>query len=266
MFHFGYFFTEQNAVQIHANDTKRMMSHTFDTDLKLYFYLYGRRPAFVNLFLQRDAIKQKIASISQNLNEYMIEKKVKVQPPVEDIFNAFNLITEWNIKVVIVGQDPTPIAGEATGMAFSLKQNSDPTSVSTGNILRLLHKFGYKVNMKSGDLTSWAKQGVLLLNSALTITVGWSPDSDMHQQLWKPFTTELITHISKNTEKSLVWMLWGEKAKNFRYLIQERHLVLEGAHPSPKNGDKFVKQEDFFKEANEFLEQNNREKINWDLA
>lgn len=266
MFHFGYFFTGQNAVQIHANDTKRMMTHTFDADLKLYFYLYGLRPPFVNLFLQRQDIKQEIASISQNLNNYIIEKEVKVQPPVEDIFNAFKVITEWNIKVVIVGQDPTPIAGEATGMAFSLKQNSDPTSVSTGNILRLLDKFRYKVNMKSGDLTSWAKQGVLLLNSALTITVGRSPDSDWHQQLWHTFTKKLITHISENTEKSLVWMLWGEKAKNFHQFIQKRHLVLEGVHPSPKNGDAFVNQKDFFKEANTFLERNKREKIIWDLA
>ena len=270
MFHFGYFFTGQNAVQIHANDTKRMISHTFDgdydTDLKLYLYLYGRRPAFVNLFLQREDIKKEIASISVKLYEYVTEKKVKVQPPMEDIFNAFKGITKWNIRVVIVGQDPTPIPGEATGIAFSLKQNSNPTSVSTGNILKLLVKHGYKVNMESGDLTRWAEQGVLLLNSALTITVGWWPDSDWHLELWKTFTSKLIKHISENTEERLVWMLWGQKAKNFRHFIQERHLVLEGVHPSPNNGDKFAEQNDFFKEANTFLEKNGREKINWNLA
>ena len=184
-----------------------------------------------------------------------------------DIFNAFKWVNQFNIKVVILGQDPTPTKGEATGIAFSLKPGSNPTNVSTGNIFRLLEKYGYKVNWLNGDLTRWAYQGVLLLNSALTINVGSFPDSDFHQNLWRTFTKEMMKHISLDTEHSIVWMLWGEKAKSFEdFIDKSRHLVLTGVHPSPKNGDTFVKQMIIFERANVFLKNKGEQEINWNLV
>lgn len=280
--HYGYFFTGQNAVQVLVNDTKRMIHQTCPnkfgadyTDFDLYSYLYGRPPLLlIRQFLEQERVKEEMFTISMALETYIKEKKVKVQPLMMDIFNAFRWVDEWNIKVVVLGQDPTPKEGEATGMAFSLKETSDPTFVSTGNILRLLKKHGYKVNEGNGDLTWLAKQGVLLLNSALTITVGMNSDSDWHQKLWRTFTIKLIHHLSVNTERNLVWMLWGVKAQAFRRFIDEKsskwkekkHLVLEGVHPSPLNGDKFAKQNDFFGEANTFLQYKGRAQINWNLA
>lgn len=280
--HYGYFFTGQNAVQVLVNDTKRMIHQTCPnkfgadyTDFDLYSYLYGRPPLLlIRQFLEQELVKEEMFTISMALETYIKEKKVKVQPLMMDIFNAFRWVDKWNIKVVILGQDPTPKEGEATGMAFSLKETSNPTFVSTGNILRLLKKHDYKVNEGNGDLTRWAKQGVLLLNSALTITVGMNSDSDWHQKLWRTFTIKLIHHLSVNTERNLVWMLWGVKAQAFRRFIDEKssvwkekkHLVLEGVHPSPLNGDKFAKQNDFFGEANTFLQYKGRAQINWNLA
>lgn len=280
--HYGYFFTGQNAVQVLVNDTKRMIHQTCPnkfgadyTDFDLYSYLYGRPPLLlIRQFLEQERVKKEMRTISTDLDMYIKKYNVKVQPLMMDIFNAFQWVNEGNIKVVILGQDPTPKEGEATGMAFSLKETTDPTSVSTGNILRLLKNHGYKVNEGNGDLTRWAKQGVLLLNSALTITVGMNSDSDWHQKLWRTFTIKLIHHLSVNTERNLVWMLWGVKAQAFRRFIDEKssewkekkHLVLEGMHPSPLNGDKFAKQNDFFGEANKFLQYKERGEINWNLA
>ncbi|KAL9974385.1 hypothetical protein ACROYT_G011409 [Oculina patagonica] len=222
------FFSENcaglNAVQVHINDTKRspmigqqqqQQKKPFGRDyidFPLSLYLYGTVstvPVNFDQFFQDQPVKDEIGRISQEIANHMHEKQVQVQPPMTDVFKAFRTVNLDNMRVVILGQDPTPIPGEATGLAFSLNPDLKleyPTS--TGNILKLLQKHGYKVNLKNGDLTKWANEGVLLLNSALTITVtfkkGDQSEADWHQELWRQFTQKLIKHISDKATHRLI--------------------------------------------------------------
>ena len=187
------------------------------------------------------------------------------QPPIVNVFRAFKETSPQNIRVVIVGQDPTPTPGQASGMAFSIIPGTNTYVPTIQNILKELEIEGYKSD-GNGDFTKWAKQGVLLLNSALTITQTYG-ESNFHQELWSKFTEELITEIDKGQD-NLVWILWGGKAKSFKSLINhKRHYVLTGVHPSPKNDyiESFF-YNNYFKCANYFLSMNKNKLIDWNLA
>ena len=189
-------------------------------------------------------------------------KNSNIYPTRNLIFNAFNETPFHKVKVVILGQDPYHGEGQANGLSFSVAKNIKiPPSLR--NIFKELHNdVGIEIPVH-GDLTSWAKQGVLLLNSTLTVKKG-EPGS--HQKNgWETFTDNCIKLISKE-QKNVVFMLWGNYAKEKIRLIDEtKHLVLTSVHPSPfsaRNGFFGCKH---FSKANEFLEGTKQLKIDWSI-
>jgi uracil-DNA glycosylase len=183
-------------------------------------------------------------------------------PPKGLIFSAFNNCSFENAKVVIIGQDPYHGDGEANGLSFSVN-DSVRIPPSLRNIFREINTDLDSIFMPtSGNLESWAKQGVLLLNASLSVRKD-NPNSHKHLK-WNLFTDAVIQKISEGKE-NVVFMLWGSFAqKKGAKINREKHLVLESGHPSPMsaNQGKWFGNK-HFSQANLYLEQNNLEKINW---
>ena len=187
-----------------------------------------------------------------------------VYPPAEDMFNAFSYIRGGDPKVILLGQDPYHRKGQAHGLSFSV-QRGIAIPPSLRNVYKALTNDvpGF-VAPKHGNLTGWAEQGVLLLNSALTVSEG-TPGS--HLDIWEPFTNYLVSLISQKY-KGLVFMLWGTKAKSKKALISTAggHLILECQHPSPQIANNtFEKDCTHFSQANAWLQKHGKTEINWTL-
>lgn len=183
-------------------------------------------------------------------------------PPKEKIFNSLKLTPYENIKVVIIGQDPYHGVGEAHGLSFSVMPGINvPPSLQ--NIYKELQDDLGCYIPNNGFLEKWARQGVLLLNSVLTVEKD-KPGSH-RQKGWEIFTDTVISEINKK-EQPVVFMLWGAYAKEKERLItNKRHLVLKAAHPSPfsaRNGFFGCKH---FSLANDFLEKNGMKKIDFQI-
>ena len=192
-------------------------------------------------------------------NEY--QNKI-IYPKKENIYNALKLTPYENVKVVIVGQDPYHGENEAHGLSFSV-QKGIKLPPSLKNIYKEILNDLNIVEPNCGDLTSWAKEGVLLLNSVLTVEKD-KPAS--HAKIgWNKYTDYIIQKINEK-EKPVVFILWGNFAKTKRELITNpKHLVITSAHPSPfsaRNG--FFGSKPFSK-TNEYLKENNIKPINWQL-
>jgi len=187
-----------------------------------------------------------------------VAKLESVFPVQEDLLRAFEYCSFDDLKVVILGQDPYYGKGQANGLAFSVSRGVK-VPPSLRNIFKELEAEGFDVSWESGDLSNWAKQGVLLLNSALSVLEG-EPMShkNLKFNLWTYF---LINYISKN-KKNVVFMLWGAFARSKKTLICEsKHLVLESSHPSPLSARHSFNGCGHFLKANHFL----KESINWSL-
>lgn len=184
-----------------------------------------------------------------------------IYPPGSLIFNAFNITPFHKVKVVILGQDPYHNPGEAMGLSFSVPKGVKiPPSLQ--NIYKEL-KDDVGIDIPNhGDLTPWAKQGVFLLNAMLTVERN-KPQSH-HKIGWQDFTDAVIRKLADEREQ-LVFMLWGNFAKKKNVLIDKsRHLILEAPHPSPLAGGAFFGCKHFSK-ANNYLKQNGKESIDWQL-
>lgn len=191
-------------------------------------------------------------------------KNYIIYPPQELILQAFKLTPFDKVKVVLVAQDPYINDGQAMGLSFSVPKDK-PMPPSLINIFKEINSdMGAKPPMH-GDLTGWAKQGVLLLNSVLTVRSG---DSNSHAKIgWEIFTDSMIKQISHH-KKHVVFMLWGNHAKDKLSIIRNtRHgrdnCTLTAAHPSPfsaRNGFFGCKH---FSKANEYLIKTNQEPIDW---
>ena len=182
-------------------------------------------------------------------------------PKVKDVFKAFELTPLDKLKVVLIGQDPYHKINQAHGLSFSVN-NGIKTPPSLVNIYKELKTDLNIPIAEHGNLTHWAKQGVLLLNSTLTVREG-QPGS--HQKKgWENFTDEIIKYISENTENT-VFLLWGNFAKTKKEIINSaKHLVLEAAHPSPLARGAFFGSKHFSK-CNEFLISKGKIPIDWSL-
>lgn len=184
-----------------------------------------------------------------------------IYPPGGLIFNAFQLTPIDQVKVVIIGQDPYHGPGEAMGLSFSV-----PKGVRVPPSLRNIYKELYSDTgiaiPNHGDLSSWAKQGVLLLNAMLTVEHK-SPGS--HKNIgWQQFTDAVISKISE-TRTGVIFLLWGRFAQNKAILIDaNRHHILTAAHPSPLARNAFSGCKHFSK-TNDLLIKQNRSPINWSL-
>lgn len=190
-------------------------------------------------------------------------EKEMIYPPKEHIFNAFKYCPLDHVKVVILGQDPYHGQGQAHGLSFSVNKGvSLPPSLR--NIYSELQTDVNFSNPGHGDLTDWAKQGVLLLNDVLTVKAGQAAS---HQKLgWEQFTENVISYLS-NQKEGLVFMLWGNHAqKKGKKIDRLKHLVLTSGHPSPMsaNQGKWFGNK-HFSQANNYLVQHEKSPINWQL-
>lgn len=190
-------------------------------------------------------------------NEYRTQK---IYPPMHDIYNALRYTSRENTRVVILGQDPYHGFGQAHGLCFSVKAGvAFPPSLK--NIFKELHsEYGVK-EPKTGELTGWAKQGVLLLNTTLTVREG-QPQSHKGRG-WEILTDKIITTVNEKSTPT-VFMLWGGNARAKKSLITNPiHLVLECAHPSPLSAYNGFFGCNHFVLANEFLRKNGLCEIDW---
>lgn len=204
------------------------------------------------------------------LSDYFLNIKVKllnelkhktVFPPNNLIFNAFNITPFSDVKVIILGQDPYHNPFQAMGLSFSVA-NGIKIPPSLKNIYKEIYDDLKITEPNSGDLTYWAKQGVLLLNSTLTVNAN-EPNS--HKDFgWQEFTDNVIKILSEK-RNNLVFMLWGNFAKSKEKLIDHsKHLVLTSAHPSPLSRGAFFGCRHFSK-CNDYLKKHNIKPIDWNL-
>ena len=186
------------------------------------------------------------------------EKKT-IFPPKKLVFSAFKTNLS-DIKVVILGQDPYHTPGAAEGLAFSVPP-SQPVPPSLINIYKEIDEdIGQHCN-PSGSLRSWQKQGVLLLNTVLTVEAH-KPKSHSKKG-WETFTTAVISYLNAERD-GLVFMLWGRDARNKKSLIDpSRHLILEAAHPSPLSAYNGFFGCKHFSKCNEYLKKQGLEPIKW---
>ncbi len=189
-------------------------------------------------------------------NEY---RHKTIYPEYKDIFNALRYTDYDDVKVVILGQDPYHGDKEAHGLSFSVREGI-PMPPSLRNIFKEL-KDDIGVVRTQTDLTDWAKQGVLLLNSIMTV-VKDTPLSHKDKG-WEIFTDNIIKKLGER-EKPMVFILWGSYARSKKELIQNKnHLILESVHPSPLSASRGFFGSKPFSKANQFLEKNGMSKINW---
>lgn len=183
-------------------------------------------------------------------------------PDMHDIFNALKYTSYKDTKVVILGQDPYHDQGQAHGLAFSVKPNI-PTPPSLLNIYKELNKELGLFIPNNGYLISWAKQGVLLLNTVLTVKAHMA--NSHKNKGWEIFTDNIIRYLNKR-DKPIIFVLWGANARSKKGLIDtSKHYILEAPHPSPLSAHRGFFGCNHFKKINEILEKLNKEKINWQI-
>ncbi len=218
----------------------------------------------------RPSWKKRIASefeqeYMQKLRQFLIAEKQQgkiIYPESDDIFNSMNLTSFNDVKVVIVGQDPYHGPGQAHGLCFSVKPGVRiPPSLV--NIFKELHNdLGIPIR-NHGYLVSWAEQGVLMINSVLTVEKN---KAGSHQgKGWERFTDAIITTVNKE-HSGVVYFLWGSYAqKKGKIIDRKRNLVLQSVHPSPLSAHRGFFGNSHFSQANTYLERVGKEPVNWEL-
>ncbi len=218
------------------NDWRNVLEHTFDED---YF----------------NELETKLLVEYQNY---------KVYPPYNELFNAFNDSSFESTRVVIIGQDPYHQPNQAHGLSFSVSDGiAFPPSLK--NIFKEIDLSFEQISFRSsGNLTQWARQGVLLFNASLSVREG-EPNSH-HKLGWQIFTLEAIQQLNFK-KKHVVFMLWGNFAHQFeKYIDSSKHFILKAAHPSPLSANKggwFGN--NCFKICNEILISTNQNPIDWNV-
>ncbi len=186
----------------------------------------------------------------------------RIFPDMYDIFNSLKYTPYSDVKAVILGQDPYHEVGQAHGLCFSVKEGiQKPPSLQ--NIFKELQDDLGIPPAANGTLTSWAKQGVLLMNTVLTVREG---QANSHKGMgWEIFTDTVISHLNAR-EKPVVFILWGANARSKKALITSpQHKILECAHPSPLSAYNGFFGCRHFSKTNEFLRENGIQEIDWRL-
>lgn len=183
-----------------------------------------------------------------------------IYPPMHDIFNSMKITAFENVKVVIIGQDPYHEPGQAMGLSFSVPKG-EKIPPSLVNIYKEIERETGEKMPSHGDLTNWAKQGVLLLNAVLTVREHLA--NSHRGKGWEEFTDGVIKKIS-NEKQKVVFLLWGANARSKKALIDtNKHLVLECAHPSPLSAYNGFFGCGHFVKANEYLIKNGLTPVKW---
>ncbi|AKO95213.1 uracil-DNA glycosylase [Priestia filamentosa] len=199
----------------------------------------------------------------KELREFLVEeyKTQTIYPDMYDIYNALHYTAYKDTKVVILGQDPYHGPGQAHGLSFSV-QPGVKTPPSLMNIYKELKQDVGCYIPNNGYLVKWAEQGVLMLNTVLTVREG-KPNSHKGKG-WENFTNKIIEKLSER-EKPMVFLLWGNNARQKKALIKDHHLILEGPHPSPLSANRGFFGSHHFSKTNEFLKETNQEPIDWQI-
>ena len=185
-----------------------------------------------------------------------------VYPDMYDLFSALKETPYSSVKVVILGQDPYHEPNQAHGMAFSVKPGVAIPPSLLNMYKELKAEYGYEIP-ETGYLLPWAKQGVLLLNTALTVRAG---EANSHQgKGWEIFTDRIISALNERKD-GVIFLLWGNNARKKRELITNpQHYILEAAHPSPLSASRGFMGCGHFKKANEILISQLKSPINWQI-
>lgn len=210
-----------------------------------------------DVVLKEEYEKNYFKNIAMFINKEYKEKIV--YPPKRDILRALKLTDYNDVKVVILGQDPYHGENEANGLSFSVNEGIKlPPSLK--NIYKELYD-DLGITKTTGDLTSWTNQGVLLLNSVLTVLKD-TPTS--HSKIgWQEYTDAIIKKLNER-EKPIVFILWGNYARSKKNLItNKRHYIIESTHPSPFSANSGFFGSRPFSKTNEFLKKNNIKEIEW---
>lgn len=199
----------------------------------------------------------------RELGDYLDQEAAagkQILPPRHQIFRAFAQTDYNDIKVVILGQDPYHGPNQACGLAFSINEG-EKFAPSLRNIFQEIESdTGVKAKGRSSDLGAWAEQGVMLLNTVLTVR---QSEAFSHSKRgWEKFTRRAIEVLSERPEP-LVFILWGKPAQAFKPLIASRHKILEAAHPSPLSASKGFFGCKHFSQANAFLQEQGKAPVTW---
>ena len=197
----------------------------------------------------------------KNLQEFLKEERSKytVYPDDDLVFNAINHVPLDKVKVVIIGQDPYHEPNQAHGLSFSVLPPTPPPPSLVNIYKEIEDEFSVKCE-PHGDLSRWARQGVLLLNTTLTVR---RAQANSHRgQGWENLTGKIIELISARKEP-VVFLLWGSNAISFAPRIAKHHLILTAPHPSPLSAYRGFFGCGHFKKCNDFLIQNKKEPIDW---
>lgn len=206
--------------------------------------------------IKAESSKDYFVKLNKFINHERLHKSIL--PHSELVYNAFELTNFDNVKVIIIGQDPYHQKGVANGLSFSVNANYKlPKSLI--NIFKELNS-DLGIMNTNGDLRSWAKQGVFLLNTILTVEEGKALS---HKNIgWETFTKNIIEELIKDN-KPKVFLLCGNQARKFEQLINNNHLVITSAHPSPLSAYNGFFGSKPFSRINKFLAKNNISQINW---
>ena len=210
--------------------------------------------------LENEFSKDYWKSLTDTVRSYYKTKTIYPHP--KKIFNAFDSTPLDKVKVVIIGQDPYHGSGQAHGLCFSVEKDTKiPPSLR--NIYKELNSDLNVPVPSTGNLQSWADQGVLLLNTVLTVE---ATQANSHKGLgWETFTEAAIKAVVKES-KNVVFILWGRQAQAFSsYVAKHDHCILSASHPSPLSAHNGFFGCKHFSKANEYLKLHNKEPINWEI-
>ena len=200
----------------------------------------------------------------QKLRKILISeyKTQIIYPKMEDIFSALKLTSYKDTKVLILGQDPYHGPNQAHGLAFSVNLGIKTPPSLLNMYKELQNEYGYKIP-NNGYLVPWAKQGVLLLNTALTVRDG---QANSHAKIgWEIFTDNIIKYLNERKDP-VIFVLWGNNArKKKEFITNKQHFILEAAHPSPLSASRGFFGCGHFKKINNILSQLGKNPINWKI-
>lgn len=235
----------------------------------LYDLTYGCLPAGWAAFFNDPQVKAQVSAISQALSQQSTSASA-ISPGIARVFRTLYMTSPNEVKALVLGQDPAPTPGLATGLSFSLDSSESTANVpSVQRVLLELQNERFSTSILNGDLSTWAEDGVLLLNAALTIPCPPGASSCTiggHINLWKAFTAQLIQYIDQHAQP-MAYILWGSAAGQYaEYARNPQHTVLKGGHPSPQANGAYFFCKSYFSCANQWLQKAARGAVNWNLT
>ncbi len=198
----------------------------------------------------------------KNLENFLKKERelYQIYPQQDNVFFALNCVPLNNVKVVIIGQDPYHQPNQAHGLAFSVKKGQ-PSPPSLKNIFKAIQMQLKITCFNDGNLTRWANQGVLLLNTVLTVRQSQPNSHKKHG--WELFTSKILSLLNQS-DSPIVFLLWGNNAKALKHILTNpKHLVLESVHPSPLSAHNGFFENNHFVTVNNFLKNCGRGEIDW---